>query len=45
MFVQDTDPTAYEKVVERLLQSPRFGEHWAQHWLDVIRYADTRGYE
>ncbi len=45
MFVQDTDPKAYEKVVERLLQSPRFGEHWAQHWLDVIRYADTRGYE
>lgn len=46
-FESDTDetPIAYGRVVERLLQSPRYGERWAQHWLDVIRYADTRGYE
>jgi hypothetical protein len=36
---------AYQDVVERLLASPRYGERWAQHWLDVIRYADTTGYE
>ncbi len=35
----------YEKVVERLLDSPRYGERWAQHWLDVVRYADTHGFE
>jgi hypothetical protein len=44
-FVADTDPGAYEKVVDRLLASPHHGERWAQHWLDVIRFADTRGYE
>ena len=44
-FVNDNDARAYEKIVERLLASPRYGERWAQHWLDVIRYADTRGYE
>lgn len=44
-FVHDQDPRAYENLVERLLQSPSYGERWAQHWLDVIRYADTRGYE
>ncbi|MBL9182076.1 MAG: PSD1 domain-containing protein [Verrucomicrobiaceae bacterium] len=38
-----SDP--YAAVVERLLQSPRYGEHWAQHWLDVVRYADTHGFE
>src|SRR5947209_1614840 len=36
-FVNDDDSRAYEKVVERLLNSPRYGERWAQHWLDVIR--------
>jgi len=36
---------AYHALVERLLSSPRYGERWAQHWLDVIRYADTTGYE
>lgn len=36
---------AYAAVVERLLQSPRYGERWAQHWLDVVRYADTHGFE
>jgi hypothetical protein len=44
-FVEDHDAHAYEKVVERLLASKHYGERWAQHWLDVIRYADTRGYE
>jgi mono/diheme cytochrome c family protein len=36
---------AYEQVVDQLLASPRFGERWAQHWLDVVRYADTHGFE
>ncbi len=44
-FVEDHDARAYEKVVERLLASKHYGQRWAQHWLDVIRYADTRGYE
>lgn len=38
------DPN-YERAVERLLASPRYGERWAQHWLDVVRYADTHGFE
>ena len=41
----DQGPDAYERVVERLLNSPRYGERWAQHWLDVVRYADTHGFE
>lgn len=45
MFVQDKTDDAYEKVVEQLLGSPRYGERWAQHWLDVVRYADTDGFE
>jgi len=44
-FLNDTRPDAYERVVERLLVSPHFGERWAQHWLDVVRYADSDGYE
>ncbi len=44
-FVKDTRPDAYEKVVDRLLASPRYGEHWARWWLDAARYADTNGYE
>lgn len=44
-FLNDRDDDAYDKLVARLLRSPRYGERWAQHWLDVIRYADTRGYE
>ncbi|MFZ4506766.1 MAG: PSD1 and planctomycete cytochrome C domain-containing protein [Fimbriimonas sp.] len=43
-FLADKSPTAYEKVVDRLLASPRYGERWARHWLDVARYADTKGY-
>jgi cytochrome c553 len=41
-FEQDPSPDAYEKVVDRLLASPRYGERWARHWLDVARYADTK---
>ncbi len=44
-FVADRSPNAYESLVDRLLQSPRYGEHWAQYWLDLARYADTNGYE
>ncbi len=44
-FVNDPDPQAYEKLVERLLDSPRYGERWATHWLDVVQYADTCGYD
>ena len=43
-FVNDDDPQAYEKLVERLLASKQFGERWARHWLDVARFADTKGY-
>ena len=42
-FLADTSLTAYETVVERLLQSTHYGEHWGRHWLDVVRYADTAG--
>jgi hypothetical protein len=44
-FLKDSRPGAYERVVERLLASPRYGERWAQRWLDVVRYADTNGFE
>ncbi|NBX33898.1 DUF1549 domain-containing protein, partial [bacterium] len=43
-FVQDRDPQAVEKLVDRLLAAPAFGERWGRHWLDVARYADTKGY-
>lgn len=43
-FLQDDSPEAYKKVVERLLASPRYGERWAQHWLDLVRYAETDGF-
>ncbi|MFM1872157.1 MAG: hypothetical protein RL398_1579 [Planctomycetota bacterium] len=44
-FVRDDSPEAYDKVVDRLLASPHYGEKWARHWLDLVRYADTDGYE
>jgi hypothetical protein len=44
-FVADEDPTAYEKLVDRLLDDKRYGERWARLWLDLARYADTAGYE
>ena len=44
-FVNDKSPKAYEALVDRLLDSPHFGERWARHWLDKARYADSDGYE
>lgn len=44
-FLADSSPNAYEKQVDRLLTSPRYGERWASMWLDLARYADTKGYE
>ena len=44
-YVQDTSPQAYEKLVDRLLDSPHYGERWARRWLDLARYSDTNGYE
>lgn len=44
-FLDDASPEAYERLVDRLLASPRFGERWAQHWLDLAHYADTNGFE
>ena len=41
-FLNDRSPTAFEAVVDRLLASPRYGERWGRHWLDVVRYADAR---
>ncbi|QDU27827.1 Planctomycete cytochrome C [Anatilimnocola aggregata] len=43
-FVSDSDPQAYEKLVDRLLQKEAYGEHWAHQWLDLARYADSAGY-
>ena len=44
-FLADTSPQAYEKVVDRLLASPHYGERWGRHWLDLVRYAETHGHE
>src|SRR5262249_48030178 len=44
-FLADARPDAYERVVDRLLASPHFGERWGRHWLDAARYADSDGYE
>ena len=43
-FIQDQSPLAFDRVVDRLLSSPRYGERWGRYWLDVARYADTKGY-
>jgi hypothetical protein len=43
-FENDRSPEAYQRLVDRLLDSPRFGERWARHWLDIARYADSEGY-
>lgn len=43
-FLSDTSENAFEKVVDRLLESPHYGERWARHWLDLVRYADSDGY-
>ncbi len=42
-FVNDKQPGAFERVIDRLLASPRYGERWGRHWLDLVRYADTAG--
>jgi hypothetical protein len=42
-FLADTSPLAYEKLIDRLLASPQYGEKWGRYWLDVVRYADTAG--
>lgn len=44
-FVHDPAPDAYEKLVDRLLASPRYGEQWARHWLDLVRYAESDGFK
>jgi mono/diheme cytochrome c family protein len=44
-FVADSDPSAYDRLVDRLLASPHYGERWARHWMDVARFAESHGYE
>jgi hypothetical protein len=44
-FLQDKSPDAYERLVDRMLSDPAYGERWARHWLDLVRYADSNGYE
>ena len=44
-FVNDRSPLAYERLVDQLLNAPRYGERWGRYWLDLARYADTAGYE
>lgn len=44
-FLNNTAPDAYEKLIDKLLKSPRYGEKWGRHWLDLVRYAETNGYE
>ena len=43
--MRDKSPKAWEKLVDRLLASPRYGEQWGRHWLDVVRFAESDGYE
>ena len=44
-FIADDRPDAYERLIDRLLASPQFGERWARHWLDLVRYAESDGYK
>jgi hypothetical protein len=44
-FLADPSPEAYERLIDRLLASPHYGERWGRHWLDLVRYAETNGYE
>jgi mono/diheme cytochrome c family protein len=44
-FVKDSAPNAWQRLVDRLLSSPHYGERWARHWLDLVRYADSGGFE
>ena len=45
VFVRDPDPLAYEKLIDRLLDSPHYGERWGRHWLDVVRFGESVGFE
>ena len=44
-FLSDTEPRAYERLVDRLLDNPGYGERWARHWLDVVHFGETHGYD
>ncbi len=44
-FLNDRNPKAYEKLVDRLLDSPHYGERWARHWLDIVRFGESQGFE
>ena len=44
-FANDPDPLAYEKLIDRLLASPHYGERWGRHWLDVVRFGESVGFE
>ena len=44
-FLQDDQPDAWERLIDRLLASPHYGEQWARHWLDLVRYAETNSFE
>ena len=44
-FLNDRNPRAYEKLVDRLLDSPHYGERWARHWLDIVRFGESQGFE
>ncbi len=44
-FLEDSDPLAFEKVIDRLLASPHYGERWGRHWLDIARFAESHGFE
>src|SRR5260221_7031096 len=44
-FLRDSAPDAYERLIDRLLADPRYGERWARHWLDLVRYSESDGYE
>ena len=44
-FLKDTSPSAYERLVDRLLASPRYGERWARHWMDIAHFAETHGHD
>ena len=44
-FINDKSPNAFEKVVDGLLSRPQYGEKWGRHWLDLMRFAETNGYE
>ena len=44
-FLADRSPNAYERLVDRLLASPHYGERWARHWLDIVRFGESQGFD